>query len=287
MSGPSAGIPGHTPSTASLLKQRWQTGNPAHAIQRAAAVLTFPEALPSFVIGRTIDAVRPIAFSYALLKEEPVSSVLFQIGPGGAQQTAATSQEGSSFQQMLGAQITQSFNVTKDAIRFETATYTRWIAFRTQLASFLEAALPVLSQSTPIGSIGLEYVDFFYAAASGAEDVGLILDNQSQLMARRAFRKRDPFHAHSGWFDTKPTGGRNLINVDVTVADSNGPVGLRRTITVRTYEAEQISDLNGRGLALTEAQVALQSLDALHVSLKERLSHILTRDAKNMISLGS
>lgn len=287
MGRPPTGVPAQSTSTPPLLKQRWQTINPAHAVQRAAAVVTFPEEIPSFVVGRTVDAVRGQARAYGLLKEEAVNSILMQVGPGGAQQTAPVAQEGVSFQHVQGALVAQAFTITKKALRFESTTYTRWVAFREQLANFLAAALPVLSQSTPVKSIELEYIDFFFGATEGPEDAGLIVDNQSQLIARRAFRRRDPFHTHSGWFDARPTGGRNLVNVDVTVADANGPVGLRRTVTIRTYEAEQVGDLAGRGLELTAVEPVLKGMDALHVSLKDRLGHILTKDAKSMISLGS
>ena len=287
MSRMPAGSSGSEAALPSLLKQHWRTINPAHAIQRAAAVVTFPENIPSFVVNRTVEAARSVAAVYGLSKEDPVSTTLLQIGPGGAQQAAPMVQEGIAFQRMEGAQVLQSFSVTKQSIRFETMAYTRWAAFRDQVANLFGAALPVLAQSTPVRSIELEYIDFFYAAGAGAENVGLIIDNQSKLIAQRAFRRHDPFHAHSGWFEERPAGGQNLINVDVNVADANGPVGLRRTITIRTYEAEQVADLASRGLELTAIDAVLKGMDELHISLKGRLGHILTNGAKNMISFGN
>ena len=287
MSQPPVGVPGAR-KPQPLLAQRWQTVNPAHAIQRAAAVIDFPEELPTFVVNRVVEALRPVARRTDLLKEEAVNSMLIQIGPGGAQNSSPATQAGVLFQNMVGDQIAQALSVTKGSLRFETSVYTRWIAFREQLGQLLEAALPILSQSTTFRSIGLEYVDFFFAVAEGPEDAGLIIDNQSQLMARRAFRKRDPFHSNTGWFERETDQSRFLVNVDLSVADALGPVGQRRAITIRTFEAEHVIAMdNRRALELVEVSNVLAGLDSLHDSLKERLSSLLTRDANNMISLGS
>lgn len=251
-------------------------------------MITFPEEVPSFLVSRVVEAVREGTREYGLIKEENVNSAIIKIGPGAIPQPPTTSQEGTSFQDVRGGQVVQSLNVTRQAMRFENSVYTRWRPFREQMATFLNAALPILAQSTPVHSVGVEYIDFFHAVSEGPEDAGLIIDNQSQLIAKRAFRRRDPFHSHSGWFDADTGISRRLVNVDVTVGDAQGPVGQRRTITIRTFEAEQVSDAaSSRALELTLPERVLSTMDDLHVSLKERLGHILTRDARKMISLGS
>jgi uncharacterized protein (TIGR04255 family) len=282
-----SGLPGQKAATP-LLAQRWATINPAHAVQRAAAVLTFSEEVPTLVVNRAVEAVRTVARSYGLDKEEPLNSMMVQIGPGGAQAQTPTTQEGISFQEVRGGQVVQALNITKQAVRFEYAVYTRWVGFREQLLVMLSQILPVMSNVTTMQSVALEYVDFFYAVNEGAEDVGLIVDNRSELVPRRAFRKREPFHAHSGWFTASSATGRNLINVDLTVADANGPAGLRRTISIRTHEAEIVADMTSpRALELMSAEASMMVADALHATMKERLGHVLTKDAKAMISLGS
>jgi uncharacterized protein (TIGR04255 family) len=223
-----------------------------------------------------------------MVKEEPVNSMLMQLGPGGAATTSPIHHEGTSFQNVRGDQTIIGLNITKQSIRFETGIYTRWAAFFDQLSSILYSILPILSQSTTMQSVGLEYIDFFYAILEGPEDVGLILDNQSGLIAKRAFRKRDPFHTHSGWFTAETANSRNLINVDLTVADAKGPAGVRRTISVRTFEAEHVSSIHGpRAVELMALAPVMQAMDRLHHSLKTHLDSVLTRDAKAMISLGS
>lgn len=251
-------------------------------------MLSFPEELPSLVVSRVVDAVRPIAIAGGLFKEEAVNALMIQIGPGGAQSPSSSSQSGTAFLNMRGPQVAQSLNVTKDSIRFQTADYTRWIALRDQLEQILSASFPILAQSTNLHSVGLEYVDFFYGVSEGPEDVGMIIDNQSQLIAKRAFRKRDPFHSHAGWFESESEESRILVNVDVTVADAIGPEGQRRAITIRTYEAEQVLEmLSPRASELMDPVNVLAALDVRHRSLKARLGNILTRDAKSMISLGN
>lgn len=281
------GLPGQRVATP-VLAQRWATINPAHAVQRAVAVLTFSEEVPTLVVNRAVDAVRMAARSYGLHKEEPVNSVMVQIGPGGAQSQTPTTQEGIQFQEVRGGQVVQALNITKQAIRFEHTVYTRWVAFREQLSVMLSQILPIMSNITTVQSVALEYVDFFYAVNEGPEDVGLVIDNKSELIPRRAFRKREPFHAHSGWFTASSASGRNLINVDLTVADAKGPAGLRRTISIRTHEAEMVTDMvSSRAVELMNVDASMLVADGLHASMKERLGHVLTKDAKTMISLGS
>lgn len=286
MSRSTSGPPRSSENDAPLLSQRWKTINPAHAIQRASVIMTFPEQLPSFLINRAVSAARVEAQKIGLVKEEAVNSSIIQIGPGGAQSASPMTQEGSVFQAVQGGQVVQSLQITKQEVRFESSRYVRWIAFKNQFSALMSQILPVLSQATGVQSIAVEYVDFFLAAFEGAEDAGLIIDNQSQFVAKRAFRRRDPFHTHSGWFDSETVTSKRLINVDVTVADQSGPVGVRRTITIRTFEAEHVTNpAGGRGSELMEIEPLLQAVDVLHMSLKERLGHLLTRDAQRLISL--
>jgi uncharacterized protein (TIGR04255 family) len=273
---------------APTLAQRWATINPAHAVQRVTAVLTFSEEIPTLVVNRVADKVRSAAQAYGLFKESPINSVMIQMGPGAAQSQIPTTQEGVAFQEVRGEHIIQALNITKKEIRFEHTVYTRWIAFREQLHTILSQVLPALSGITTVKSMALEYNDFFHAVNEGPEDVGLVIDNKSELIPRRAFRRREPFHAHSGWFTSNTPTGRNLINVDLTVADANGPIGLRRTISIRTHEAEIVDDMAGqRAAELMNVDANMATADTLHVSMKERLGHVLTKDAKAMISLGS
>jgi uncharacterized protein (TIGR04255 family) len=285
MSGPSYGAGA---AAGPSVEAYWATINPAHAVQTAAAVITFAEEVTSFVVKRIVDALRPEAHKFRLFKEDKVNTVVFQIKPGGAMEKPAENQTGIAFQETLGAGVLQALTVTTESIRFETSSYTRWVAFREQLFHFLKVALPIVSQSTPVSAIGLEYTDFFYARNEGAADVGLIIDKGSRLIAARAFRRRDPFHSNSGWFDQETVGGRHLVNVDLAVNDAAGPDGIRRAITLRTFESEQVLDpTSDRALELTQADLVLLGMDRLHDSLKRRVGETLTRDAVRMISLNS
>lgn len=277
------------PSAASApsAAQIWGMANPAHSIQKAVAIVTFAEPITSLTLRKVQDAVRPVAKAQGLLKEEPVSSVLFEMKPGAKPKAVSDDKVGTSFQNVQGENISEAFNVTNDGLRFETSVYTRWVAFENKLRSLVQASLPITSMSAPIRQVTLEYTDFFYARIEGDQDVSYILDRRSGLISPKVFARRAPFHCHNGWFEGYPGDPRFLVNVDINVADANGPPGLRRSITIRTHEAEQIVDIFGpRATALSDAAQMMSCLDNLHRRLKDRLSDVLTRDARAMISLG-
>lgn len=278
-----SGAAAYSPAIAS----QWRTINPAHAIQRAAIVLTFSEELTSVLLRRVVDAVRPSASAIGLTKEVAINSALFQITPGAAIEAQPATQSGTAFQRMQGDNVLESFSVTTEAVRFETNTYTRWVAFKEQFEPFLRAVLPLIALASQVKSLALEYHDFFYAVHEGPADAQLIVDRQSPVIVRKAFSRRSPFHSHAGWFDNETASSKRLVNVDLTVADVEGPMGVRRAVMIRTHEAETITELaSSRAVELLDVHSAVQLLDTLHVSLKRRLRDVLTRDCAAMISLG-
>lgn len=284
----SSGAPQPAEASSALLRNVWATINPAHAVQKASAIVAFNEEITSFTVKKVVDAVREEARKAGLVKEEPVNTVVFQITPGTGAHAASNDNVGTTFQDVQGAIVVSSLTITNTAIRFETSSYSRWIAFREQFYIFVNKCLPILSQTVPVKQIAVEYVDFFYARAPGSPDAGLVIDRKSPSISSKAFNRREPFHSHSGWFEGSGTPSKKLINIDVTVSDANGPDGLRRTITVRTFEAEQIDDpFSIRSAELANPENILSGLDVLHLALKGKLADVLTRDARAMISLGN
>lgn len=281
------GVPGADNLAAPAASSLWSTINPAHAVQRASAIVTFSEEVTSVVVNRMVDALRADARGFDMLQEDPVTTVRVQIGPGGTE-TQPTLHIGTVFKEVHGSNIVQALAVTKEAIRFDTFSYTGWVSFREQLGIFLRLAMPIVEQVVPVTAVALEYLDLFYAKNEGPADVAAILDRKSDMLARHAFQRRMPFHSHSGWFERDRDDVNRLVNVDITVADAEGPVGTRRAISIRCHEAEQVMDQHApRARELVAPESILASMDTLHVSLKKRLSNILTADARTMISLGS
>lgn len=277
------GAAAYSPAIAS----QWRTINPAHAIQRAAVVLTFSEELTSVLLRRVVDAVRAQASGIGLTKEVPINQALFQITPGAAIEAQPATQSGTAFQRMQGDNVLEALSVTTEAVRFETNTYTRWVAFKEQFEPFLRAVMPLIALASQVKSLALEYNDFFYAVHEGSADVQLIVDRQSPFIVKKAYSRRSPFHSHAGWFENETGASRKLVNVDLSVTDANGPMGVRRAIMIRTHEAETIIDfMSERAAQLLDTDIAVQLLDTLHVSLKRRLRDVLTRDCAAMISLG-
>lgn len=264
----------------------WSPVTPTHAIQRAAAVIEFAEPITSFAADKMAAALRDEARRQGMVKEDPISTAMVELRPGASARTTQTEQVGVQFQDVRGNAVQQVLNATTAGIRFETSIYTRWIAFREQLLALMQTVFPIIEQNVQIGQIALDYVDFFYAVSSGPADAQLILDKKSHLIASKAFTRHGSWHSHSGWFEHEEQAVRRLINVDVSVADANGPQGVRRGITIRTFEAEQIVDSKSTDDRLSQIEPVFSCFDDLHTSLKRRLSEVLTQEARHMISLG-
>lgn len=266
----------------------WTPLHGSHAIQVAAATLTFAEPITSFIVARISDAVRAHAKQAGLVKEETVKVTAFEVAAGQAPKAVNVSDHGMKFSEVVGGVIPRALVITPEAIRFETQSYTRWVAFQSFLMSIMDGALPIIANSVAIGQISLEYIDMFIALVPGDQDAGMILDRRSDSIATKAFRRRDPWHSHSGWFERITPESRRLINVDVNVLDANGPDGERRAVTIRTLETEQIlQPMSQRAKDLSEVPALLALFDELHDELKIRLRDVLTRDARSMISLGT
>ena len=265
----------------------WQPSAGAHAIQRASAIVTFSEAIPTFAAGKLSSAIRNAARELGMVREEPVHATLVEIRPGAAPRATEAELVGTQFQDIRGTNIAQSVAVTTTGVRFETSVYTRWVAFREQLLALLAPSYPVIEQSVRVGQVALEYVDMFYAINPGPADAQMLLDRKSHLIAARAFSRLGQWHSHCGWFEEETEVKRHLVNTDVTVADATGPVGTRRTISIRTHEAEILLEpQSDRSEYLSQIEPAFACFDKLHVTLKRRLADVLTIDARNMISLG-
>lgn len=282
------GTPAQRESSLTVARATWHPAGGAHAVVKTSAIVSFSESITSVTLARLTNAVRESAREHGLTTEAPVNSVMFEVGPGAVPKAMQEAISGTAFQEMRGTGIAQSLVITSEAIRFETAMYTRWVAFEEQLVSYMSELLPIVSNVTGIKAVALEYVDLFVAQNEGAADASLIIDRKSDYVSRKAFKRADPFHVHVGWFEKVTDASRLLVNVDVTASDAEGPQGTRRTVTIRTHEAAQVIEPFGaEAMAFSELGKATETFAGLHRRLKAHLAGVLTKDAQDMISLRS
>ena len=271
------------------IQQVWATINPAHAIQRVSAALVFSEEIPFFTVKKLADAIRVWAASQGMTQEAPLNTMLIAVAAGGIPQAKSDGQQGTLFQQQQAGNLVQQVMLAREMINLTSMAYVRWVGFRDQLAALLRLVAPIVELSVELRQVTLEYVDVFYARDPGPANAGLILNGSSRVLNSQAFSRLDPFHSNSGWFK-KVGQERHLINADIAASDADGPPGRRRMVTVRTLEAivAEPQDANANATAIVaNADLLLSSFNALHVSLKKRISAILTKEAAAMISLGS
>jgi uncharacterized protein (TIGR04255 family) len=271
---------------------KWLPVNGSHAIQMAYASVIFAQPVTAVIWNKVLVAARAAAAAADLNIENPIHSMMLQIGPAAGPNPAPiqNANAGFQFQRHQGSNLVgEQFVVQPNQIRFETYTYTRWAGFKSTIQSLFEAVLPEYFSAVNVGQVALEYTDVFHWSVDGDADSSQIVDVHSPVIATSVMQPEGQWHCHSGWFDDQRPGGRRLSNADITVADALVQNEPRRAINIRTFEASQFMfGQDGQPIDGPPSPNDIFDLfDSHHLSLKNLLNKILTPRAQNMISLGA
>lgn len=257
--------------------------------------MQFAQAVTDVPWGKIVNEGRTASKQAGLLAEsrpEPLFSV--SIGPGGVEipGTPIPSNKAPNSVEFLRL-VRPNFYEEKLALqravmRYETSAYTRWFAVQERASSLFTKVVQHYLNAVPILGVAVEYVDRFDAdPASAAPDAGVVIKEDSPLIARRAFNRYHPWHSHAGWFDVPDEKTKRLVNVDVDVTDAQPAPEVRRAIQIRTSMTDFFNQSGFAPLSAQDAEWAflVGRFDVLHDQLKELLSTVLTEGAAGRISL--
>lgn len=262
----------------------WRPAFDAHAIVYAAAIIQFNEHVTSVSWQQIIEIGRSIANSMGLTAESEMQTVTFSLESGALPKPEHDPEPGIEFVRMSASnQPIEKITLERNSLRIDTGQYTRWEAFKDLTSVVFNAILPQYLNLVRPTTLSLEYRDMFRSHNDGQFDVGLIVEKNSPYFDGSHFNMRDIWHSNRGWFEDATENARLLVNVDIASQFIFNGKDRRHGITVRTFESVRSEATNG---AFGTAAEAMDMLDTLHSSLKNRFSDILTADARSMVGLG-
>ena len=274
----------------------WRPLHEAHSIQVASLTIFFGQALTDLPWRKAVTAGRALARELGLTVERSVPTHPVALLPEGA--TASVSfkaqvPQGVEFMRLRTPTFAEE-KLTYDlnSLRYENWAYTRWTAF---LDRALALVFPLIRSyylpSVLIQGIGVDYIDRFYSTDTLlTPDAGQVIRSDSPLIAAGAFRRTDPWHVHSGWFEGCDDQTKRLFNVDVDVADirlgamQQGPL---RAMHLRTAAVDHFNQPGSRETPNDDVTVAFvrHRLQMMHEELKRVLEAVLTQSATAAIGL--
>lgn len=274
----------------------WRPLHEAHSIQVASLTILFGQALTDVPWRKAITEGRALARELGLTVERNVpvfSFALVQERATAPVPPAAQVPHGVEFMRLRTPTFAEEKLIYDlNSLRYENWAYTRWAAFLDRaLALVFSLMRNYYLPSVPILGIGVDYNDRFYSADGlEAPDAGQVIRPDSPLIAAGAFKRIDPWHVHSGWFEACDDQTKRLFNVDIDVADMPPgvrPQGAVRALQLRTAAVDHFNQPGLREMPNDDVTVAFVSrrLQMMHEELKRVLEAVLTDSATATIGL--
>ncbi|WP_417578607.1 hypothetical protein [Pelagibacterium sp.] len=266
----------------------WKPANSAHSIQQVTARIRFGQQVTDIPWQRIQKQARGVADSYGLNAAQTVEDVSIGLSPNGP----SASQQQTVGYEFLRLETPNFFSdklvITREDVNFEEWRYTRWNALREKLQDVLYATASTYISVVPLLSVDLEYVDIFEALVEDA-DCSEVLRKDSEYVAPAAYKPRDSWHSHIGYFDQPDTLTKRLVNVDIEAAQATRRRDGKQTrlMRFRTSMSDLFNQQGHDSLPLDDLgnEFFEQRFDELHVHLKNKLADILTEDAAATIAL--
>lgn len=268
----------------------WKPLHPQHAIQVATIQLDFAQPITDVPWQRIERDGRVAARQANLTTEQKLQDIQIAIGPAGMPGPPDRLPGGGiSFLRLRSPQFFEErFQLTRTDAVFETWAYTRWRAFSDRAVHLFGSVLGHYLLGVALQSITVQYVDRFDALNS-ASQAGEIVDPSSRLIVARAFQESETWHSHAGWFETVDARTKQLVNVDVDVADVlvQPKNSAQRVLQIRTSVKHSFDVAAGTAADAADPLAFIQErCEGLHTVLKDTLGLVLSRRAAAQISLG-
>lgn len=253
---------------------------PRHAIERCAWSLNFTQPLPEKLYLQATSAARELLATHGI-SSIPAQSINFDAATGTVSIGAAYGPQ--EFGTPDGSLI---LTLTPDAIIWQTTRYTRWNAFWGQVHDIVLQIAQPFTDALAVAAVKLEYWDrFIWSGTWQNLDVHALL-NENNLIAWGAVRPHEPWHSHSGWFETNSSTPRRLLNVNVNAADFQTAANTAPKPSVGIYTMIQDFFFFPRFTQIDADMDAIRvQSDSAHRDLKTLLGKIIRPEMQNRVSL--
>jgi hypothetical protein len=276
----------------------WHPIHDNHAIAVMAAVVTFAQAIPDLLLKRVLQDSEDAAFGLGLKSRHAIRGFQIPVGIDATPQSGAVGAvQGQFFNALLetpdgappSAQIAEQLRVDQGAVVYRTWQYVSWKWQFERMRNLMAPALERAKSAVAFASIRLEYLDRFqFRGDATVADPKQLLRVDCPLIAPHVFSARDLWHSHTGSFLTTVDHYKRLQQVMIDAIDEPYPPQERvppvRWVNITTALEDRLTP------PLTADQeiditAIFQTLDTLHVSLKDILSSIITEKLAKRICL--
>ncbi|MFD9902454.1 hypothetical protein [Mesorhizobium sp. NPDC059025] len=257
-----------------------------------AMVVTFAEPLSSLVYRRIIRDLEPKTFAKGLTDRQPIQVFSVNFHPTSSQvQHASTN--GMQFQKHSLVHINDGSVANKlveevvldpqQSIVYRNMNYSRWENISATYWDICSDALVIISETVPIRTIRLEYLDrfVFHGEMHAATARGVIKEG-SELVASHIFDLDDLWHSHIGKLEKMDGENRRLYQVNADMVDLIEGDGVsKRSIQVVSTVEERYAGTGREGATLGDLHAVF---DDLHMRVKELFKSIV--DNKMLAAVG-
>lgn len=268
----------------------WKPIHETHAIQMAAIGVSFKDSLALRPWERVRQCVAPKAKQLGLEKEEVQAAIEFTVGPNGPVPAPQRSNVPASIDYLRMERpdfFSDKFNVTRQGLRYEDWSYTRWAALLNKASVVMEEAFSEY-KDTIIASVYVDYIDVFAAdQVAMTPDCSEVINSSAEFVAPASYDRFNPWHTYSGHFEPISAKIRRRHQVNIDVGDFNIGNDALRAIQIRTLITDQFNLSSLTELSADEQTWTLvrDRLNSLHQAANGTVKKVLTRSASDAISL--
>jgi uncharacterized protein (TIGR04255 family) len=261
-----------------------------HAIKTMAFAIEFIRDLA----GPALRAVQAESASIrALLPTEvPVMAIKVSVT------VAPNRQTGQSFENELEevqfhdggieGKWTTLLRVTKSFVSVSFAVYDRFTDAYTRALEVFRSVMPVLLRYSPVGVIGLQYVDQFYADGPPSDfDPSLLFVNDGKVLPHRLMEARGAWRIEYSFLEPLvKEEDAHLSHMQISVADDAQGTSIEITGTHRRAVLTAAQDVTEANIASEEvAQRFSDGMRSLHRANKNMLRALLQENIRERIGL--
>lgn len=273
----------------------WKPANGHHAIERASASILFRDGLTqhahNLILPALTAAATKLGLTETMILPPPMQVNFVQAGlaPAPIPQQIVGPPAGRSLRRSAENLVVEEVVLTGDAIVYSSYSYTRWAGFTEKLKTLLPDVVRLVSTTSAIGEVRLEYWDRFDRHPEGGADDPLISPT-SNLIGKSFLNGEGSWHSHVGYFTKIEQDRRTLVNMNVDAITSipgnpqeffGGVTGQARIYTLAAVQSNDAENPLGNWNS------AYNELDSSHILLKSVLADVIHPNIATAIQLNA
>jgi uncharacterized protein (TIGR04255 family) len=272
----------------------WKPANGYHAIERATVSILFKEALTQHAqlhaINFLVSKAASLGLSETVILAPPLQINVVQSGnaPSPIPQVLGPP-PGRAVRKTESGRVIEEAILTDGALTFSTFTYKRWADFKDRFEALIPHVLSVVSSTTALAEVRLEYWDRFDRQSSSEDDAPLT-NPRSSLIGSTVRANTGSWHSHVGYFTNLRPNLRTLVNanIDSIASMKHHPQIFSGNVNgqARIYTMASVQHTQGENFFADWATIAGE-LEKVHHMLKSVLADIIHPEIATAINLNA